>query len=117
MLSVRDMLIGSSALQREKRPDLCEKKIEVDKVIRAYFDGTIGEVELYHCLHGRTSFDMMRVTSPDEEFWYVLMAALDVVIEMHPDTQKARRLSHGQITVDDYLSALYPPKKEDRYGW
>jgi hypothetical protein len=117
MLNIRSMLIDASQLQRNKRQDLVAQRRELEPIIRGYFDGDFGEADIYRVLHGRTSFDLMRVTSPEEEFWRILMQALDVVIGMHPEESQVRRISHGVVTQAHYIDAISPVPRKDKYGW
>lgn len=103
--------------QQKKRPDLVDQRGVAEPLIRRYFDGGVSDLELYRLLHGHPGRDLVRVTRPSEDFWPILMAALDVVIGMHVATAGVKRLSHGCVTLDEYVEAVRSRPKKDRYGW
>lgn len=116
MKSIADMLHERSVRADEATRQWSQS---AHRQIRRYFEGEIDLPQLRSSIGGYSSFRLVGVTSPQTEEWSLLMAALDLLIEDAQDGQRLQRLSHGWITSEEYLSTVYPPRKEReaRHGW
>ncbi len=85
-------------------------------VVRAYFEGSVSDADLYQTLRGYNSFRLVGLTVPGSEEWSLLMTALDLLTDGVGDGLQVplKRLSHGWITYDEYVETLAPPRRVEK---
>jgi hypothetical protein len=114
MVSIRSELKGRAA---KLSPELRRWREDKQSCIRDYFAGDRTIAQLRQDVSGYSGFRLVSMTDPDTEEWSLLMSALDVLIDSS-GVPPLKKLSHGYITVDEYLKSLERPAPGiTKHGW